>query len=767
MRGPPVTPSEVEGRSKTPPLTPSEVEGRSSVDVRPSTSLGVTGAILLALLAAPPALAAGDGPPPLKLWHSYRGAEEKALLAAASSFTAATGKKVELLQIPNDAFADKLSVAIPHGNGPDVFIFAHERLRSFEAQHLVARSDGLIDREAYLPKAVELIGVDGHLYGYPLALKCVALYVNQALVPEPPTTTAELMALLPLLSNARENRFGLAYQSGTAYYHSGFLFGFGGELFDAEGKASFDTPGFAASLAFVKRLQDLHYMPEEATNAKVKALFDEGRAAMVIDGPWFAGEVNPAIHYSVVPLPTVSETGKPMRPYLGVEVALVSATAAHPEDAQALARFLSVGDAARERAVQGRQVPANKDAYEDPRIKADALLLAFRDAADRGYPMPNTLEMSKTWEPLKLTLREVLQGKTSPENAGAFATRRYRVLNKPAPQEVTPWPYIATLVLILTGLAFFKLRGGTPDSRPLAKRFPELRRALVYVAPAAAGVLVLVMVPLLSGLSLSFFHHENGRYTFVGLANFVDILASRGYRITEPLGFYFTLAVTVLWTALNVLLHVSIGLFLALLLKDPLLRLRGVFRVLLIVPWAVPNYITALMWKGMFDRQFGAINGLLVSLGLEPVSWFSRWSTSFAANVATNTWLGFPFMMVVTLGALQSIPQDLYEAAEVDGASKWHQFRHITLPLLRPALLPSIILGGVWTFNMFNVIYLVSGGDPGGETDILVSEAYRWAFQRNQQYGFAAAYTVLIFFVLLGYSALTKRLSRGSEAVLS
>jgi arabinogalactan oligomer/maltooligosaccharide transport system permease protein len=249
----------------------------------------------------------------------------------------------------------------------------------------------------------------------------------------------------------------------------------------------------------------------------------------------------------------------------------------------------------------------------------------------------------------------------------------------------------------------------------------------------------------------------------VGLANFTDIITSKGYRVAEPLSFYFTLAVTILWTAVNVALHVSIGLFLAILLKEPLLKLRGVYRVLLIVPWAVPNYITALMWKGMFHRQFGAINAVLVGLGLEPVSWFTRWSTSFAANVVTNTWLGFPFMMVVSLGALQSIPTDLYEAAEVDGASKWTQFRRITLPLLKPALLPSVILGSVWTFNMFNIIYLVSGGEPGGATDILVSEAFRWAFQRNEQYGFAAAYSVLIFFVLFAWSQVTKRLS-GQEA---
>jgi arabinogalactan oligomer/maltooligosaccharide transport system permease protein len=173
----------------------------------------------------------------------------------------------------------------------------------------------------------------------------------------------------------------------------------------------------------------------------------------------------------------------------------------------------------------------------------------------------------------------------------------------------------------------------------------------------------------------------------------------------------------------------------------------------------VPSYVTALAWKGMFHRQFGAINAILVWLGAEPVSWFSHFSTAFAANVATNVWLGFPFMMVVTMGALTSIPKDVLEAAEVDGATRWQRFRLVTMPLLKPALLPAVVLGAVWTFNMFNVVFLVSGGEPDGATDILVSEAYRWAFTKDAQYGYAAAYAVLIFGLLAVSSrVMSKRL---------
>jgi arabinogalactan oligomer/maltooligosaccharide transport system permease protein len=277
-------------------------------------------------------------------------------------------------------------------------------------------------------------------------------------------------------------------------------------------------------------------------------------------------------------------------------------------------------------------------------------------------------------------------------------------------------------------------------------------------------MIVLVVVPFAVGLVLGFYDHDHGTWTFVGLGNFRHILGGGGHALTDPLNFWFILAVTLAWTFANVVLHVTVGTALALALRQPWLTGKGLFRVLLIVPWAIPNYITALIWKGMFAGQYGAINSLLREVGLGGVSWFESWATAFAANVATNTWLGFPFMMVVALGALESIPRDLYEAAEVDGASTWQRFTQITLPHLRPALGPAVILGAIWTFNMFNVIFLVSGGRPGGSTDILVTDAYRWAFERGERYGMAAAMGAIIFVILLAWTLLGARVGRKEPA---
>lgn len=719
-----------------------------------SSSAGPSPALLLVFISQ---LAFADAPV-LKLWHGYRGGEEQAIEQAAKQFTALTGTQVELLAVPYDALSSKLTSAIPHDAGPDVFIFAHERLRQFHRMKIVAPSGDGIDRSKYLKPSVDALELDGVLYGYPLSIKCLALFMRADRGLTAPTTTAQLESAI---TDRTQNQFTLAYEAGDFYFHAPILLGFGGVLFDDKGRAQFDTPAMTKSLNWVKSLQDRKLMPQEVSGALVKTLFNENRAPFVITGPWFTGEIDPGVPYSIHPLPTVSETGLPMAPFLGVEAAFVSSRTKQPQLAQAFAKFLSLGDATIVRVTLGRQIPAELAAYDNEVVASDPMISAFRTVAERASPTPNTLEMARVWEPMKLALRAVLQGGVSPADAGQLAERRYRALNREAPPATTPIPWVIGLSIGLVAFGGWQLRQG--KGKTFARRYPEARRGLLYVAPAATGLFVLVIIPFVIGLSLSLFHHEAGEYTFVGFANFADILTSKGYRITEPLSFYFTLVVTLAWTLANVVLHVSIGLFLAILLKDPLLKLRGVYRVLLIVPWAVPNYITALMWKGMFHQQFGAINAILGHLGIEPVSWFTQWSTSFAANVITNTWLGFPFMMVVSLGALQSIPTDLYEAAEVDGASKWTQFRRITLPLLKPALLPAVILGSVWTFNMFNIIYLVSGGEPGGGTDILVSEAFRWAFQRNEQYGFAAAYSVLIFFVLFAWSQVTKRLS-GEES---
>jgi arabinogalactan oligomer/maltooligosaccharide transport system permease protein len=326
----------------------------------------------------------------------------------------------------------------------------------------------------------------------------------------------------------------------------------------------------------------------------------------------------------------------------------------------------------------------------------------------------------------------------------------------------------AVLLFVFVGGGFAQTTG---------RNFVEHRQAYWYIAPAIAGMLLLVFFPFFYGIMLSFTSqniysmNEPISNIWIGAKNYVDIITDVNVFKSTPAGrqvnygnFYWTLTFTVLWTIANVTIGTTVGLMLALVLNTKNLRFKALYRVLLILPWAVPNYITALIWKGMFHQQFGVINQVIQIFGGDPVSWFEKPATSFAAVVTTNGWLSFPFMMVVSLGALQSIPADLYEAARVDGATRWQQFRSITLPSLKPALIPAIILSVVWTFNMFNIIYLVSAGEPAGSTEILITQAYKIAFEQYR-YGYAAAYSTVIFAILLIYGVFQNRLTKATESI--
>lgn len=302
--------------------------------------------------------------------------------------------------------------------------------------------------------------------------------------------------------------------------------------------------------------------------------------------------------------------------------------------------------------------------------------------------------------------------------------------------------------------------------------------AYFYVLPSMLAMVVLVIFPFLYGVAISFTDqtiYNTGQpltRLWTGVDNYVQILsdfsittrAPDGSRVFNYQNFYWTLGFTIVWTVTNVAIGVSVGLFLALILNTAGLKLRPIYRVLLILPWAMPNYITSLIWKGMFHRQFGVVNQMIQIFGGRPVSWFDTPFTSFLTVLSTNGWLSFPFMMVISLGALQSIPGEIYEAARVEGASRWQQFRAITLPSLKPALIPAIIISVVWTFNMFNIIFLVSEGEPAHSTEILITQAYKFAFQQYR-YGYAAAYSVIIFLILFAYGTVQNRVTRATEGI--
>ncbi|HVH98450.1 MAG TPA: extracellular solute-binding protein [Enhygromyxa sp.] len=717
-------------------------------------------ALLLVLLCLLAPVARAEQP--VRLWHAYRGDEERALQLILASFAG----EVELLAVPYDAFASKLESSIPLGEGPDLYIDAHERLGDYAQRGIVAAVPpalaAALTRERYLDKTIAAVTVDGQPLALPISQKCLALYVNTDLLPEPPATLEQLAALADVLP---DGSFALAYEARGAYAHAALLAAFGGALLDVEtDDFAFEGPAAERSLELAVELIERGVVPEDADGALVTNLFRSGQAATAISGPWLAADLGDAIPYRVVLLPIVEETGQRMRPLLTVEAVMLSPQGAQNPDALRLLEHLASSEAAAIRASTARSLTARSDVP----LPDDPLLRAFAEQAALADPTPSTAAMRAVWEPANKAIRKVMRGDVEADEALAEARRRFDDVRRPPPPPASPTPLIIMLGLACLLGAFALLRRAKLGEVRAALR--ESLPAYAYIGLGVIAVGVLVILPIVFGAGAALFAGKPHDMHYVGLANFREILTARGMPLLSSGSFYVVLAVTVLWTVVNVAFHLGIGMTLGLALSRPTMRLRGLYRVLLIVPWAVPSYVTALAWRGMFHRQFGAVTGLihalndLFGLSIEPIAWFARFSTAFAANVATNVWLGFPFMMVVTLGALTAVPKDVLEAAEVDGASRWQRLTRITLPMIAPTMIPAVTLGAIWTFNMFNVVFLVSGGDPDGTTDILISEAYRWAFTREAQYGYAAAYAVLIFLLLLLTSRLADRFMLGARA---
>ena len=252
-------------------------------------------------------------------------------------------------------------------------------------------------------------------------------------------------------------------------------------------------------------------------------------------------------------------------------------------------------------------------------------------------------------------------------------------------------------------------------------------------------------------------------FHFVGFKNFAFIL-SQANQALFPV-FLWNLVFALATVVLNGL----VGLVLGLVLNNRALKLRNLYRTLLIVSWALPGVITVQVWVALLNYNFGAINRLLGVLGIYPIPWLNDPDWAKVAVLLVNLWLGFPYMMTATLGALSTIPDELYEAAKVDGATPWQALFRITLPLLEKPMLPILLSAFAFNFNNFYLIYLLTGGGPAQEgrlataqaTDILISWAYKTAFSAEGQsaYGLGAAISLLIFAITVAISLVNFRVT--------
>ncbi|MGL4513542.1 MAG: extracellular solute-binding protein [Lacipirellulaceae bacterium] len=773
---------------------PRTSDRRSPGDVRRLTG-SVAAALVAGLLTIASGCGGGDDPRTVTLWHQMRPEDRAVLRERVDAFEQAhRGVRVRVLYKETEELRSGLESAVLVGRGPDIVygpsdpIGVYDQIGAvqdlspwfdpasqdeFDTQALVTgppRGEGATDQRLLMV---------GDRFGNHLAL-----VYNRDFIDAPPATTDELVALAKQNTvdedgDGRPERYGLVWNYTEPFFVVPFLTGYGAWVFDDERAArgefvpTLDTPQARQAYAFVASLRNEHkVLPQAADYEGAASLFLAGKSAMLIDGDWSWVKYLGAdgIDAAVAPLPDVSATGKPMAPMVAPKgyALSVAAKGQRRELAGELIRFLTAEETQRRFLEAQKILPSRLALRESPLLKNDPTMAASVAQVERGRPMPTSVEIRAVWDAMRPPYQELMAGTKTPDEATPVMQRdalsKIATLTTSVEPDATRWIVLGGGVAAVGAMLWGMWRWLAAVRRDYAQN------SLAYwlAAPTMLCLVATVVFPLAYNVVLSFSNMSLQRFQdwqVVGLSNYTSVFVGK-----ESQAFWGVFLKTLVWTVVNVALHVAIGVFLAVMLNGPV-RGKSVYRLLLVIPWAVPAYITALTWRGMFDPEFGVVNQLVrpvnewtrrwvldwvpESVGqwlLLPENWLTEAGPAFAACIITNVWLGFPFMMVITLGGLQGIPQDMYEAARIDRASRWQQFWHITVPMLKPVLLPAIVLGSVWTFNNLNVVWLVSnGGEPANQTHILVSYVYKAVFNLYQ-YGYGAALSMVIFAMLLAFS---------------
>jgi multiple sugar transport system permease protein len=303
-------------------------------------------------------------------------------------------------------------------------------------------------------------------------------------------------------------------------------------------------------------------------------------------------------------------------------------------------------------------------------------------------------------------------------------------------------------------------KSSPPRVRQIGPRARAQRReAIALVGPALLPIIVFSVVPLISGVALGFTDAtlaRNAETNFIGLGNFTDLAGNR--RFWESFG------IGIVWAGSVALLTLVSAMGLALLLNSNL-RLKGLTRVLALIPWAMPPVVIAIVWRMIYNPNSGPLNGTLSWFGIPGVNWLGDFSTALPAVIVVGVWAGIPQTTVLLLAGMQSIAPEQHEAAAVDGAGAVRRFWHVTLPALRPVIIAVTALDFIWQFNSFGLIYVLTEGGPGGRTMIPPLFTYLEAF-RNREIGYASAMgNVLVVAILVILSLYLINQFRQNKAV--
>ncbi len=707
----------------------------------------------------------------LNIWHQMLYENRKVLREVCNIYEHQNPQiKINLTYRETEELRSSYQAAAMGGSGPELIYGPSDQVGPFSVMNIIKPLNDLFPVDyfhSFVKNAVvesnEKIWMVGDVVGNHLML----IY-NKKLIADPPLNTDDLISLGKKLTidkngDGKMDQYGLVWNFTEPFFYVPWLGGFGEWLLNDDNTPNLNTQGNIKAFQFIKDLRDKHkIIPRECDYEIANAMFKSGNAAMIINGDWSWGDYNGVVDFGIARLPMISETGKWPSPLVSTKGYSININTSGKklDKTIELMKFLTSSDTQLYFTQRLNSQPSSYMALQNPEVKNNLLIKESAKIIEVGRPMPIIPEMRAIWDVLREQYQGVLGGTISPEIAAKKSQinsiEQIAIMNeiiKPGVQaKVIKFFFI--ILIILFCFQFVKLL------KDIKNDYQKNYIAYLFFLPALLGISMVVVFPFIYNILISISNYSLRTFNdweIIGLYNYISVFLD--------INFYSILLKTILWTVINILFHVSIGVFLAVLINKTL-PAKPILRTLLILPWALPQYIAALSWRGMFNQEYGAVNLVITKyLSMPAIQWLSQPFEAFVACILTNIWLGFPFMMVIALGGLQSIPIELYEAAKVDGANRWQQFKNITIPMLKPVMIPAIVLGTVWTFNNINVLWLVSnGGEPSNQTHILVSYVYKAAFNLYR-YGYAAALSMIIFLILLSFVLFFLKRTKATEGV--
>ncbi len=678
---------------------------------------------------------------------------------------------------PGRVYEEKILTALAANDPPDVFLLDSKLIPTFTNKRVLLDLNPFlkklrIDALQWYPNVLEIARRRPGLYAFPKGFAPLMVYYNKKLLrqsglppPSPRWTWEDYLryAKTMTLDNDHDGtpeQYGVAF-SNRFYYWIPWVWTAGGDVVDPDGtRASgfLDSPKTESAIQFLidlvlkhKVAPDLGSWAQTEKTGSITALFASGKIGMIVDGHWRMPEL---FRYIKEGLLDVGAAPLPYHPN-GSKVNVmyesgwcVPVNSKHPEEAVLLANFMAGAAAGRIRSMNHLEIPSVISVAEQVG-RLDTLGLEPAFVAEIPFCRQPWGSVIERFSQIEWTLQDavdevMVNKKPMHETMVRYADRIDHELANIRSHELSEFRPISQhseIPLFLVGVAlsvtvgcfFLYSRARKRDRR-------TVRTAFGFLAPSMLHLIVFVVTPIIFAAYLSTHRWDIvvPDKPFVGLANFSEMAG-------DPY-FWNALKNTFLYS-LNVPIGMTVSLVVALMMNQ---RLKGVniLRTLYFLPSVTSFVAIALLWMWIYHPSFGMANAVLGVTGIPPLQWLNSSQTALASVILFSIWLGIGYQMVIFLAGLQGIPEDLYEAARIDGATNWQRFWKITLPLLKPTTFFVLVTSFIGSFQVFTSIYIMTGGGPTRSTDVFVYHIYQAAWEQLRM-GYASAMSWVLFVIIM------------------